>query len=220
LIFYRYGEKMINVLRHLHHFPRRKGSCMPAKNTTPETKLVSVEVLTPDPTNARTHSPEQVREIARSIEEFGFRNPILADEHNVIRAGHGRLQAALYLGLSQVPVTYITGLSPAQLKAYMLADNKLAAKAGWDEELLRLTVEDIVDLDPDFDISVTGFSPEELDAAVKASEPQLPIKTEQLRPIHYARILISIPVDEMIHVNDALGELMAHPGIEVDYSGN
>ena len=121
-----------------------------------------VESLIPYARNARTHSEQQVAEIAASIREFGWTNPILDDGANGITAGHGRVLAARKLGLDSVPVIELSHLTPLQRQAYILADNKLALNAGWDDELLAL---ELADLDgAGFDVALTGFSPEELDA--------------------------------------------------------
>lgn len=110
--------------------------------------------------NARTHSDEQVAQIAASIREFGFTNPILVDGENGIIAGHGRLLAARKLGLTEVPVIELTDLTEAQKKAYVIADNKLALNAGWDLELLAVELGDLQGFD--FDLMLTGFSDDEL----------------------------------------------------------
>lgn len=110
--------------------------------------------------NARTHSEEQVAQIAASIQEFGFTNPILAGSDGEIIAGHGRLMAAKELGLSEVPVVVLDHLTPEQRRAYVIADNQLALNAGWDEELLRAELADLAGLG--FDLSLVGFSEEEL----------------------------------------------------------
>ena len=99
--------------------------------------------LIPYVNNARTHSDEQVTQIASSIKEFGFNNPILTDGENGVIAGHGRLLAAKKLGLETVPTIELSGLSEAQKKAYILADNKIALNSGWDEEILKLELDDL-----------------------------------------------------------------------------
>lgn len=111
----------------------------------PALKVVYRQVvdLIPYARNARTHSDEQVTRIASSIKEFGFTNPILIDGDNGIIAGHGRLMAAKKLGLREVPTIELSGMTDAQKRAYILADNKLALDAGWDEELLRLEFEEL-----------------------------------------------------------------------------
>ena len=111
-------------------------------------------------TNSRTHSAEQINQIAASITEFGFTNPILIDENNIIIAGHGRLEAAKQLKLDEAPCLRLLHLSEAQKKAYVIADNKLALNAGWDEHLLRQEIEALKDLD--FDIDLLGFDASEI----------------------------------------------------------
>ena len=120
----------------------------------------AVASLVPYARNARTHSPDQVDQIAASIREFGWTIPVLVDEEGTLIAGHGRVMAAKKLGISEVPVMVAEGWSEAQRKAYVLADNKLALNAGWDNELLRVELEGLKELD--FDISLTGFSGDEL----------------------------------------------------------
>jgi len=118
-----------------------------------------IDRLVPYAMNARTHSPEQVAQIAASIIEFGFTNPILVDSADGIIAGHGRLLAARKLGMAEVPVIVLDNLSPTQRRAYILADNKLALNAAWDEAILR---EEMSSLEADgFDLAVVGFSDEE-----------------------------------------------------------
>ena len=119
-----------------------------------------VKSLVPYAKNARTHSAAQVAQIARSIEKFGFTNPILADGANGVIAGHGRLLAAAKLGMAKVPVIALEGLSEADKKALILADNKLALNAGWDEDMLRLELADLTALGADLDL--TGFNTTEL----------------------------------------------------------
>ena len=119
-----------------------------------------VERLIPYDQNPRTHSEAQVTQIAASIAQFGFVNPVLVDKDAGIIAGHGRLRAALKLELDRVPVIVLDHLTPAQRKAYLLADNRLAEIAGWDTELLRLELKDL-EL-ADFDLSLIGFSDDEL----------------------------------------------------------
>jgi len=117
--------------------------------------------------NSRTHSDEQVAQVAASIKEFGFTNPILVDESNVIIAGHGRLMAAKKIGLDQVPTITLEGLTEAQRKAYVIADNKLALNAGWDDQALQTELERLQELE--FDLALTGFDPDEL---AKLLEPE------------------------------------------------
>lgn len=120
-----------------------------------------IDELTPNPRNARTHSRKQLRQIANSIERFGFTNPVLIDDDGQIIAGHGRVEAAKLLGLKWVPTLTLSHLSPAEQRAYMLADNKLALNAGWDPELLAQELQELIDID--FDVDLTGFSLAEID---------------------------------------------------------
>ena len=123
-------------------------------------KEVAVDKLIPYAKNSRTHSEGQVAQIAASIKEFGFRNPILVDGNGVI-AGHGRLLAARKLGLKQVPTIDCSDLTEPQKKAYIIADNKLAMNAGWNGELLALEMEEL--LKGNFNLELLGFSETELD---------------------------------------------------------
>jgi len=116
--------------------------------------------LLPYINNARTHSDEQVSQIAASIKEFGFTNPILITGDGSIIAGHGRVMAAKKLNLTEIPCIELHHLSDTQRKAYILADNKLALNAGWDNELLSLELEELKSLD--FDLDMTGFTADEI----------------------------------------------------------
>src|SRR5882762_3305737 len=123
-----------------------------------------IERLVPSPRNARTHSDAQVAEIAGSIRKFGFTNPILVAENGDVIAGHGRLAAARKLGLSEVPVIPLEGLTEVQRRQLMLADNRLALNAGWDLEMLHLELKDLSSLGAD--LSQLGFTAQELAAAL------------------------------------------------------
>ena len=128
---------------------------------------VAVNKLIPYAKNSRTHSPEQVGQIAASIKEFGFRNPILVDGVGII-AGHGRLLAAQKLGLDQVPTIDCSDMTESQKKAYIIADNKLALNAGWDNAMLTIELKDLED--EGFDLTLTGFDDKELDALLNVIE--------------------------------------------------
>ena len=128
--------------------------------TTTEMQLVPLSKLVPYVNNARTHSPEQLTKLRSSLREFGFINPVIIDrEFNVI-AGHGRIVAAKGEGITEVPCVFVDYLTEAQKKAYILADNRMALDAGWDEELLRIEIESLQGAD--FDVSLTGFGEDEL----------------------------------------------------------
>lgn len=119
--------------------------------------------LIPDPRNARTHPKRQIDQLRASIEAFGFTNPILADPEGRIIAGHGRFQAARAMGLAEVPVITLSGLSETQKRALRIADNKIALNAGWDLEILKLELSELATLDVDIDPTLTGFSTGEID---------------------------------------------------------
>lgn len=122
-----------------------------------------VEDLKQNPRNARSHAKHQVCQIADSIRAFGFTNPILVDKSNTIIAGHGRVAAAKFLGMSSVPTICLEGLTPDQIRGYMLADNRLAEKAGWDRAVLAIELQHLINIDTNFDITVTGFEVSEID---------------------------------------------------------
>ncbi|WP_114226943.1 MULTISPECIES: site-specific DNA-methyltransferase [Sphingomonas] len=124
----------------------------------------AIKSLRPYERNARTHSKKQIKQIAQSIERFGFTNPVLISDHGEIIAGHGRVEAAKLLGWKAVPTIALSHLSETERRAYVLADNKLALNAGWDKEMLAIELQALVDLQ--FDIEVTGFSLAEVDFAL------------------------------------------------------
>ena len=119
-----------------------------------------IDDLIPYVKNSRTHSPQQIQQLAASIKEFGWTNPILLDGENGIIAGHGRLAAARLLNQTEVPTIQLNGLTENQKRAYIIADNKLALNAGWDIEFLNLEIKDLQDAG--FDLNLMGFSAEEL----------------------------------------------------------
>lgn len=126
--------------------------------------------LKPYARNARTHSRAQIKQIANSIERFGFTNPILIDDDDQIIAGHGRAAAGKLLGLSEVPTVRLSHLSPAERRAYVLADNRLAEKAGWDREILAIELQGLIDLD--FEVELTGFATGEVDVILDEAEDE------------------------------------------------
>ena len=152
--------------------------------TTTDFQLVATDKLIPYVNNARTHSPEQIKELRSSLREFGFVNPVIIDrEYNVI-AGHGRLMAAKEEGITEVPCVYVDHLTDAQKKAYILADNRMAMDAGWDEELLRVEIESLQAAD--FDPLLTGFDEKELsklfDDGIEAEEDDFDVDAELQKP--------------------------------------
>ena len=128
-------------------------------------------VLTPYPRNARTHSKRQIRQIADSIKAFGFTNPILTDANGRIIAGHGRVEAAKLLRIKEVPTIRLENLTEDQVRAYILADNRLAELAGWDNSILAIELQHLINLD-DLDVAVTGFDVPEVDMILGEAGPQ------------------------------------------------
>jgi hypothetical protein len=131
-------------------------------------RLSAVTDLTPDPRNPRKHRPAQVQAIARSIEAFGFNAPVLIDKNGRILAGHGRYEAALLLGLSQIPVISLEHLSEAQAQGYMLADNRLTDRSVWDDKIVALHLKELADRALDFDIEAVGFEKPEIDLRIQS----------------------------------------------------
>ncbi len=124
--------------------------------STTQINELAISLLKPYPGNARTHSKKQIKQIAASIQRFGFTNPVLVSDEGETIAGHGRVEAARLLGRRTVPTLALSHLSEAERRAYVLADNKLALNAGWDMEILAIELLALVDLE--FDVEVTGFS--------------------------------------------------------------
>jgi ParB-like chromosome segregation protein Spo0J len=139
----------------------------------PRVEWVPIATLRPNPTNARTHSKKQLRQIAASIRSFGFLNPLLVDEANMVLAGHGRLEAARAEGLANVPVICFDHLTAAQKRAYVIADNRIAEQAGWDRELLAIELGELIELLPNegLDVSLTGFETPEIDLLLADMAP-------------------------------------------------
>jgi DNA modification methylase len=135
-----------------------------AKNT-PKFEMVSVDNLVPYANNARTHSPEQVNKLRSSLREYGFISPVIVDENLTILCGHGRVMAAKAEGIKEVPCVFAEHLTEAQKKGYILADNRFAMDAGWDEELLKIEMESL--MEANFDTALTGFDVAELDELFK-----------------------------------------------------
>lgn len=127
-----------------------------------------IAALKPEPRNARTHPKRQIDQIIASIQAFGFTNPLLIDENDVLIAGHGRLIAARQLGMATVPAIRLNHLSDVQKRALRIADNKIAQNAGWDADLLRIELQEITSIDLDLSIDAIGFSVGELDLALQA----------------------------------------------------
>jgi hypothetical protein len=129
-----------------------------------------VNALRPYERNARTHSKRQIRQIADSIKEFGFTNPVLINPDNTMVAGHGRVLAAKQMGMSQVPTICLSELTPDQIRAYVIADNRLAEVAGWDESILKIELQHLLTLEGLLDVTVTGFDMPEVDFMIQGDE--------------------------------------------------
>jgi ParB-like chromosome segregation protein Spo0J len=137
--------------------------------------------LKPGRRNARTHSKKQIRQIAASIERFGFTSPVLVDDGGRILAGHGRVAAAKLLGLASIPTIPLSQLSESERRAYALADNRIAQNAGWDRELLALELGELIELD--FDVELTGFSPLETGPRPARKHRARAAEAEWLEPV-------------------------------------
>lgn len=137
----------------------------------PQIEILKTNTLIPYAKNSRTHSAAQVSQIAGSIKEFGFTNPVLIDAENGIIAGHGRVMAAQKLGMLNVPCIRLSYLTETQRKAYVIADNKLALNAEWDENMLALELSDLRELN--FDLGLLGFDAEEIELALNPPEPEV-----------------------------------------------
>lgn len=156
---------------------------------TPEIVMRRISSLKPYAGNARCHSKKQIRQIANSIQRFGFTNPVLVSDDDEIIAGHGRVMAAKELGLVMVPTLKLSHLSPTERRAYVLADNKLASNAGWDSEILAIELQALIDIE--FDVSLTGFSLAEVDLVLDhASESAI----EEVAPADVVPALPAAPV--------------------------
>ncbi len=152
--------------------------------TTTEMQLVPITKLVPYVNNARTHSPEQITKLRASLREFGFINPVIIDRDFNVIAGHGRILAAKEEGIKEVPCVFADHLTEAQKKAYIIADNRMAIDAGWDEELLRVEIESLQGMD--FDPLLTGFDEKELaalfDDGIEAKEDDFDVDAELEKP--------------------------------------
>src|SRR6202050_5448717 len=195
-----------------------------------------IERLIPFARNPRTHSDAQIAQIAASIAEFGFNNPILMDTNAGILAGHGRLLAARKLGLIEVPVIVLDHLSEAQKRAYVIADNKLAENAGWDDEMLRLEIEALQD--ESFNVSLLGFEDVELARLLAAQDavegltdedavPELPEKpicrTGDLWVLGEHKLLVGDTTNHgdvvRLMAGDVADLVFTDPPYNVDYEG-
>ena len=142
-----------------------------------------IDTLTPSARNARTHSKKQIRQIADSIEAFGFTNPVLVDRTGGVIAGHGRIEAARLLKMESVPTLCLADLTEEQVRAYIIADNRLAELAGWDREILAIELQELLTVDLDFDITLTGFEAPEIDILIGELNADTPGDPEEDIPL-------------------------------------
>jgi len=173
----------------------------------------NIKDLIPYVSNTRTHSDEQVQQIASSIKEFGFTNPVLLDEKDGVVAGHGRILGAKLLQLDEIPTITLTGLSEAQIKAYIIADNKLALNAGWDEELLKVEIEALQEMN--FDIDLLGFDNDELKGILDGFEDEdFSEKNQEINVDDYddeMELKFKLTFDEYNEAKDKLKEIASTP---------
>jgi ParB-like chromosome segregation protein Spo0J len=166
-----------------------------------------VSDLTPYDRNSRTHSDAQIEQIIASIREFGFVNPVLVDGTGRIVAGHGRVMAAKKMALATVPCLRLDGLTEEQIRAYVIADNKLAENAGWDESMLRLEIADLDKLE--FDLGFLGFEQEEITEML--SEKKIKIKKVELSAPTLSWVLIGIPLVRFGEISEQIDAIAAIP---------
>jgi hypothetical protein len=150
--------------------------------------------LKPRTNNPRTHTKKQIRQIAASIKEFGFISPVLIDGADGIIAGHGRVEAAKLIGMNDVPAVRVSHLTPVQVRAYVIADNKLAENAGWDRALLALELQEL-SVDLNFDVTITGFETAETDLLIQDLNQGTTYETDQVPEVDRAAPAVSRPGD-------------------------
>ena len=150
--------------------------------------------LKPRLKNPRTHTPRQITQIAASIQEFGFINPVLIEGSDGIVTGHARVAAATSLGMTDVPTVRVDHLSPTQIRAYVIADNRLAEKAGWDPKLLALELQEL-SVQPNFDVTVTGFEMAEIDLTIGEAGENEPDDADAIPEVDRTLPAVSRPGD-------------------------
>lgn len=174
---------------------------------------VKLEKIIPYANNSRTHSDEQVAQIAASIRQFGFNNPVLIDEDGTIIAGHGRVLAASRLELKDVPCIRLSHLTESQKKAYIIADNKIALNSGWDEELLRLELEGLTSADQ----LATGFTPEEINLLFNGWNSDIHIPDKE--PVEHLqrKITVIVSADEEQFAKECITNALDASGIQYEF---
>ncbi len=183
---------------------------------TERLELIAIDKLIPYTNNPRTHSDEQIKKIQSSIREFGFVNPVLIDKDCGIIAGHGRVEAAKREGMTEVPCVWVEHLTEAQKRAYIIADNKLAENAGWDESLLKLELGELKELN--FDITLTGFEDEDFQKNEPIDIEEL-LKTFEMKQAVRRPIWVTIRTDiNNVDIVDAAVNELEKNGIKVEKS--
>ena len=184
--------------------------------TTTQMELVSITKLVPYVNNARTHSPEQIMKLRSSLREFGFINPVIIDKDYGIIAGHGRVMAAKEEGIDEVPCVFVDYLTEAQKKAYILADNRMALDAGWDDELLKIEFEDLKI--EGYDLDHTGFSEVEIGNVLNGWDSDIPELDEDGEPDTGSRIVLKIAAEDEAQAKEVITNALEAAGIGYEYS--
>ena len=172
--------------------------------------------LIPYVNNSRTHSDEQINQVASSIKEFGFTNPVLIDEQGGIIAGHGRVMAANKLSLDEVPCIVLEGLTEAQKKAYIIADNQLALNSGWDVDTLRLEIETLSELD--FDLTILGFDDDVIEKLLDIDEELPDLQDGDRDP--FQQKTFTLHDEQAQTIDDAISKAKGSPLIDTGLNEN
>ena len=186
------------------------------KPTNYEHKIIKTADLIPYANNSRTHSEEQIKQIASSIKEFGFTSPVLIDEQGGIIAGHGRVMAAALLDLKEIPAIVLAGLTEAQKKAYIIADNQLPLNAGWDLDMLRLEVETLQELD--FDLTLLGFDTDIITKLLDV-ESEMPVLPDGERD-PFQQKTFTLHDEQAALIDDAMTKARTNPCIDTGLNEN
>lgn len=175
----------------------QRGSLKPSVATSLKLKIIErpIDSVRPRTKNPRTHTPAQIRQIAESLRTFGFVNPILLGGDGAVVAGHGRLEAARLLGLAYVPTIELRHLSADEIRAYAIADNRLAELSGWDKEILAIELQELSALDLEFDVSITGFATAEIDVLIEGITAENPDPLDEVVEPDLERPPVSRPGD-------------------------
>ena len=177
-------------------------------------EYVDVDTLIPYVNNAKVHSDEQVTQIAASIKEFGFNNPVLIDDDGGIIAGHGRVMASKKLGLKQVPTVKLSHLTDLQRKAYILADNKLAENATWDDDLLKLEIETLKD--DGFNLDLLGWNDDELNTILNGWDSDIPDISESDYDDSSVKLVYKVDSMDEEHAREVITNALDSAGIEYE----